>query len=95
MTCWSNLGRNRPHVLNVLRHPGDGGVFEVGWLGSSYHGKLIGIGIRLNRFVATNRITRPAWGDELDDASEYQDDGTYDLDRSSTEEVFVEEDSEV
>ncbi|CAM9093821.1 unnamed protein product [Ectocarpus fasciculatus] len=37
---------------------------------------------------------RPAWGDELDDASEYQDDGTYDLDRSSTEEVFVEEDSE-
>ncbi|CBJ30692.1 conserved unknown protein [Ectocarpus siliculosus] len=37
---------------------------------------------------------RPAWGDELDDASEYHDDDTYDLDRSSTEEVFVEEDSE-
>lgn len=40
-------------------------------------------------------MTRPAWEDGFGDTSENLDDDTYDLDRVSTEEVFVEEDREV
>eukprot|EP00752_Nemacystus_decipiens_P017503 g15691.t1 len=38
---------------------------------------------------------RSAWGGGPDDASENQEDGAYDLDRSIAEETFVEEDREV
>lgn len=38
---------------------------------------------------------RPAWEDGFGDACENVDDDTYDLDRVSIEEVFVEEDREV
>lgn len=53
--------------------------------------------LRLHALVCLSLrlITRSAWGDGLDDASDNQEDGPYDLDRSIAEEAFVEEDREV